>query len=348
MFSNRTFNLIVPIFSVLLGFLVGAIVMLAFGYSPIEGYRALWNGAFGNAYYLGETIRQSIPLMLTGLAIAFAFRSGLFNIGAEGQVFVGWLAAVWLGIVVDLPTIIHLPLAILVAGLAGALWALIPGLLKATRGVHEVVVTIMMNYIALHLSNHIIRAYLLESGSRTSRINESASLRTEGLTTLFGGSQIHWGFIIAFIAAIIMWFLLERTTYGYELRAVGYNKHAAHYAGINVKRNIIMAMMISGLFAGLAGAMEGLGTFGSMHTHASFSNLGFDGIAVALLGANTAIGSVISAFLFGALKVGSLSMPPISGVPSELVEIIIAVIIFFVASSYMIRWIVLRFKKEEK
>ncbi|SDB89191.1 nucleoside ABC transporter membrane protein [Pelagirhabdus alkalitolerans] len=348
MFSNRKFNLLVPLFSILLGFLVGAIIMVVFGYSPIDGYTALWNGAFGNAYYTGETLRQSIPLALTGLSIAFAFRSGLFNIGAEGQVFVGWLAAVWFGITFDLPAVIHLPLSILVAALAGALWAFVPGLLKATRGVHEVVVTIMMNYIALHVSNHIIRAYLLESGSRTYRINESASLRSEFLTDFFSGSQIHWGFIVAIIGAFIMWFILEKTTYGYELRAVGFNPHAARYAGMSVKKNIIMAMLIAGGFAGIAGAMEGLGTFGAMHTHAGFSNLGFDGIAVALLGANTAIGSVLAALLFGALKVGSLSMPPVAGVPSELVEIVIAIIIFFVASSYIIRWAVLRFKKEEK
>ncbi|WP_067838440.1 ABC transporter permease [Amphibacillus sediminis] len=348
MFSSRLFNILIPVISVVMGLIVGAIIMLSFGYNPIEGYVALWNGAFGNMYFLGETIRQSTPLILTGLSIAFAFRSGLFNIGAEGQVFIGWVAAVWVGINFDLPLVIHVPLAILIASLAGGFWGFIPGLLKATRGVHEVIVTIMMNYIALHVTNYMIRNVLSENGDTSERIKETASLRSDGLTELFGYSQVHWGFIIALILALFMWFLLEKTTIGYELRAVGYNKHAAHYSGMSVKRNIMMAMIIAGAFAGVAGAMEGLGTFGYMYTHASYTNLGFDGIAVALLGANTAIGSVLAAILFGALKVGALRMPPLAGVPTELVDIVIAVIIFFVASSYIIRWVLLRFKKGER
>ncbi|SEO31550.1 nucleoside ABC transporter membrane protein [Amphibacillus marinus] len=348
MFSNRLFNIVVPIVSVLLGLIVGAIIMLFFGYNPIEGYLALWNGAFGNMYFFGETIRQTIPLILTGLAVAFAFRTGLFNIGAEGQVFVGWVSAVWVGISFDLPAIIHLPLAILVAAFAGALWGFIPGFLKATRGVHEVIVTIMLNYTALYSSNYLIRNVLSEGGDRTEPIAETASLRTAWLSETFGYSQVHWGFVVAILMAVLMWFLLEKTTYGYELRAVGFNEHAANYAGISVKKSIIVSMMISGAFAGIAGAMEGLGTFRYIYTHASFTNLGFDGIAVALLGANTALGSSLAALLFGSLKVGSLRMPPLSGVPSELVEIVIAVIIFFVASSYLIRWVTLRLKKGEK
>ncbi|WP_440895380.1 ABC transporter permease [Amphibacillus sp. Q70] len=347
MFSNRLFNLLVPIISVFLGFLAGAIIMLIFGYNPIEGYIALFDGAFGNPYALGETVRQTTPLILTGLAIAFAFRTGLFNIGAEGQVFVGWLASVSVGIAFDLPAIIHIPLAILAAAVAGSLWAAVPGLLKATRGVHEVVISIMMNYIALHSCNYIIRNVLSDNGDASERISETASIKSPWLTELMGYSQVHWGFIIAIIAVVAMWFILEKTTTGYELRSVGFNRHAANYAGMNVKKNIMKSMMISGVFAGLAGAMEGLGTFGYMHAHGAFANLGFDGIAVALLGANTAIGSVFSAILFGSLKIGALRMPTVAGVPSELVEIVIALIIFFIASSYIIRWVLLRLKKEE-
>lgn len=348
MFSSRLFNFLIPIISVFLGLFVGAIIMFSFGHNPIDGYVALWNGAFGNEYFIGETIRQISPYIFTGLAVAFAFRSGLFNIGAEGQVIVGWIAAVWVGTAIDAPMYIHLPLAILVAGLAGALWAFIPGFLKATRGVHEVIITIMMNYIALHMSNYLIRNVLSQSGDASGRIAGTASLRTEGLTEMFGYSQVHWGFTLALTAAVVMWFMLEKTTMGFELRSVGLNPHAANYAGINVKKSIIFSMMISGAFAGLAGAMEGLGTFGYMPTHSAFTNLGFDGIAVALLGANTAIGTVIAAILFGSLKVGALNMPTSAGVPAELVEIVIALIIFFIASSYMIRWVILRFKKEAK
>src|SRR5699024_2613209 len=163
MISNRLFNIIVPFASVFIGLIAGEIIMLIYGYSPIEGYKALWNGAFGDLYYVGETIRQVTPYIFTGLAVAFAFRSGLLNIGAEGQVIVAWLAAVWIGTTIEAPMIIHLPLAIIVAALAGAFWGFIRGLLKATRGVHELIVTIMLNYTALYSANAIVRNVLSDN-----------------------------------------------------------------------------------------------------------------------------------------------------------------------------------------
>src|SRR5690625_4394362 len=347
MTSNRMFNVLVPIIAVVFGLLSGAILMLVFGYNPIEGYMALWNGAFGDVYYFGETIRQITPYILTGLAVAFAFRSGLFNIGAEGQVIVGWLAAVWIGTTVNAPMIIHLPLAILVAAVAGGLWGFIPGLLKAKRGVHEVIITIMLNYIALYSANAIIRSYLADGKDKTEQISPTASLASEWLQGLTDFSRLHYGILIALFIAIIMWFIIDRTTLGYEMKSVGFNQHASKYAGMNVSKNIILAMVISGAFAGVAGAMEGLGTFENMRVQSGFTNLGFDGIAVALLGSNTAPGVILAAILFGALKVGSLNMPTEAGVPTELVDIIIALIILFVACSYLIRWMILRFKKEE-
>ncbi len=342
------FNILVPVISVLIGLLSGAVIMLGFGYNPIEGYAALWEGAFGDMYFVGETVRQVTPYILTGLAVAFAFRTGLFNIGAEGQVIVGWLAAIWVGITFDFPMYIHLPFAVIVAALAGAIWGFIPGLLKARLGVHEVIVTIMLNYVALYSSNALIRSVLSDNQDKTDKIAATASLSSEWLQNLTFFSRMHYGILIALFAAIIMWFLIERTSIGYELKSVGYNQHASKYAGMNVQRNIILAMVISGAFAGLAGAMEGLGTYGNMSVSSGFTNLGFDGIAVALLGANTAIGVILAAFLFGALKVGALNMPTEAGVPNELVDIIIALIIFFVASSYIIRWVLLRLKKGEK
>ncbi|MBU5267737.1 ABC transporter permease [Virgibacillus proomii] len=344
MMTNKWFNILVPIFSVFTGLLSGAIIMLLFGYNPIQGYIALFQGAFGDPYFFGETIRQTTPYILTGLAIAFAFRAGLFNIGAEGQVIVGWLAAVWIGTTVDAPMYIHLPLALLVAALAGALWGFIPGLLKASLGVHEVIVTIMLNYVALYSTNAIIRNVLTESADKTDMIAPTASLASAWLENLTYFSRMHYGIFLAVIAAVVMWFIIDRTNLGFELKAVGYNRYASKYAGMSVKRNIILTMIISGAFAGLAGSMEGLGTYGNMTVSSGFSNLGFDGIAVALLGANNAIGVILAALLFGALKVGALNMPTQAGVPNELVDIIIALIIFFVASSYLIRWIILRFK----
>lgn len=344
--SKRLRNILIPVIALLLGIIVGTIIMVVSGYDPVAAYTALWNGAFGSSYYLGEVIRQVTPYILAGLAVAFAFRVGLFNIGVEGQFIVGWLASVWVGLAFDLPKIILLPLSLLASMAAGALWAFIPGLLKARFRVHEVIVTIMMNYIALHVTNYFIRSVITNNKDRTPNIPDAASLRSPWLESLTDYSRLHWGIIIALVCAVIMWFLLEKTTRGFELRAVGFNQHAAHYAGMSVNKNIILSMVISGIFAGLAGSMEGLGTFGYAAVKGGFTGVGFNGIAVALLGGNTALGVVFSALLFGALKVGSLNMPLEAGVPNELVDIIIALIVFFVASSYIIRWALDRFSKK--
>lgn len=344
--SSRLKNILVPVISVLLGILVGTIIMVITGYNPIAAFAALWNGAFGEVYYAGEVVRQLTPLILAGLSVAFAFRTGLFNIGVEGQLIVGWLAAVWVGVAFELPTIIHLPLAVIAAALAGALWAFIPGLLKARFRVHEVIVTIMMNYIALHVTNYIIRTVLSQKSDRTDMIQGTATLRSSFLEGLTDYSRLHWGIVIALISVFIMWFLLEKTSKGYELRSVGFNQHASQYAGMNVNKNIVLSMVISGAFAGLAGAMEGLGTFGYAAIKGGFTGVGFDGIAVALLGGNGPVGIIFAALLFGSLKVGALNMPLEAGVPNELVDIIIALIVFFVAASYMIRWFIERISKK--
>lgn len=344
--KERLLSLAVPLIAVFLGIFIGAIIMLLSGYNPISGYTALIRGIFGDTYYIGETIRTMTPLILAGLAVAFAFRTGLLNIGVEGQLIVGWLASVYVGIALELPKVIHLPVAILAGALAGALWGFIPGLLKARFKVHEVIVTIMMNYIALFTANSIIRAYLLVPGERTEAISATASLSSPFLQSLTDYSRLHYGFIVSIIACVLMWFILWRTSKGYELRAVGFNQHASQYAGMNVERNIVLSMVISGGFAGIAGAMEGLGTYGYMGILSGFSGVGFDGIAVALLGANTAVGVALASFLFGGLQVGALSMQSQAGVPTELVDIVIALIIFFVASSYIIRWVMNRVKKE--
>ncbi|MGB2993697.1 MAG: ABC transporter permease [Paenisporosarcina sp.] len=346
--SNRFVNILVPVVSVILGLLVGAVVMIVSGYDPIEGYIALWNGIFGDAYTIGETIRQITPYILAGLAVAFAFRTGLFNIGVEGQLIVGWFAAAYVGITFDdLPKMIHLPLAILAAALAGAIWGFIPGLLKAKFKVHEVIVTIMMNYIALHTSNALIRA-VSDGGDNTGSINPTASLRSEFFENLTDYSRLHYGIFIALAMVLVMWLILEKTTRGFELKAVGLNQHASEYSGMNVNKNIILAMVISGAFAGLAGAMEALGTFGYASAKGGFTGIGFDGIAVALLGANTPLGVIFGATLFGSLKYGATNMPNEAGIPEEIVSIIIAIIIFFVASGYVIRLLLERFSKKKE
>lgn len=345
--SNRIVNILVPVISVILGLLVGAIVMVLSGYDPVIGYTALWNGIFGDSYAIGETIRQITPYLLAGLAVAFAFRTGLFNIGVEGQLIVGWFAAAYVGFAFDFPMYIHLPLAILAAALAGAFWGFIPGLLKAKLRVHEVIVTIMMNYIALHTTNALIKI-VSDGGERTGNIKETASLKSAFFESMTDYSRLHYGIFIALAMVLLMWFILEKTTTGYELKSVGFNQHASEYAGMNVNKNIILSMVISGAFAGLAGAMEALGTFQYANVKGGFTGIGFDGIAVALLGANTPLGVVFGAVLFGALKYGALNMPNAAGIPVEIVSIVIAIIIFFVASGYVIRYFLEKLNKKKE
>lgn len=344
---RRQLNFIVPLIAVGLGLIVGAIIMTLSGYNFIVGYRALLVGIVGDAYSIGETIRQITPYILAGLAVAFAFKTGLFNIGVEGQLIVGWFAAAYVGFSLNLPIIVHLPLAIIAGGLAGGLWALIPGFLKARYLVHEVIVTIMMNYIALHVINALIRT-LSMGGDRTETIASSASLRSQFLEQITDYSRLHTGIFIALLCVIIMAFILNRTTLGYELKAVGFNDNASKYAGIKVEKSTIMAMVISGVFAGLAGAMEALGTFQYISVKSGFTGIGFDGIAVALLGANNPLGVLLGAILFGSLKYGSLNMPNEAGIPPEVVSIVIAVIIFFVASSYIIEQLVIGLKLQKR
>jgi simple sugar transport system permease protein len=346
--STNFTNILIPFFAAAMGLFFGAVIMLISGYDPVLGYSALFDGMFGTPRATGETIRAMTPLILAGIAVGFAFRTGLFNIGVEGQALVGWFAAVYVGIIFDMPKPLHVTAAILVATLAGALWGFIPGFLKGRFGVNEVIVTIMLNYTALYLTSYLIKTYIFAGNEKSHNIKESASLQSPWLSEQFGFSRIHYGIFIALIMALIMWYILEKTTIGFELRSVGFNKHASQYAGMNVKNNIMYSMMISGGFAGIAGAMEGLGTFGNMTALSHFTGIGFDGIAVSLLGGNTAIGIVLSALLFGGLNSGAPKMNFNADVPSELVRIIIALIIFFVASSYLIRYVISKFSKEGK
>ncbi|WP_449619439.1 ABC transporter permease [Robertmurraya sp. Marseille-Q9965] len=346
--NQRLFNIVVPLFSILLGILVGAIIMLISGYDPVSGYEALFNGMFGSPKSIGEMIRAASPLILAGLAVGFAFKTGLFNIGVEGQLLVGWLAAVYVGYALDLPAIIHVPVSILAAAIAGGIWGMIPGFLKARFKVHEVIVTIMMNYIALYSTADIIKRYLYAGNEKSFPIKESASLASTFLSDMTEGSRLHWGIIVAILVAIIMWFILEKTTTGYELKAVGYNQHASMYAGMNVQKNIVLSMTISGAFAGIAGSMDALGTFQNMTVMSAFTGTGFDGIAVALLGSNNPFGIILAALLFGGLTTAAPQMNFNANVPQELVDVIIALIIFFVAASYLIRYILTRFSKEGK
>ncbi|SKC90235.1 ABC transporter permease [Maledivibacter halophilus] len=345
--NEKNHKFIVPILSVLFGFIAGAIIMIITGIDPLEGYDAMIKGIFGNLRKFGEWIVASIPLILTGLAVAFGFRTGLFNIGVEGQLIVGSFAAVAVGILLNLPKFIHLPLALLAAGIAGGIWGFIPGFLKARFKVHEVVVTIMLNYTALHLVNYLIKLIPGSTNTETVKILPSADLGSDFLSRITGNSRLHWGVIIALLAAIIFWYIIERTAFGYELRSVGFNPDASKYAGMKVERNIIYSMMISGVFAGFAGAMISIGTFDYGRVIGGFEGYGMDGIAVALLGNNSAFGVVIAGLLFGGLKASSNAMS-LASVPKEIGDIIMALVVLFTAMNYGVKKLLLRLRKEEK
>ncbi|CAM4477519.1 ABC transporter permease [Paenibacillus typhae] len=346
-----TDSYIVPLVAIVMGFLVGAIVMLIGGYDPVAAYSALFKRVFGSPYDFGEAIREMTPLMFTGLAVAFAFRSGMFNIGADGQVLIGMTAATLVGIqLAGLPSFLLVPLAVIAAGLAGGLWAGIAGYLKAKRGINEVITTIMLNWIALYLSNYIVRNFLLLKGQNRSE-DIPASLSMTFLNGVFDNARVHWGTAIAICAAIFFYVYLWKTKQGYEMRAVGLNPNAAEYAGMNVGRNVVKAMFISGAFAGLAGAGEVLGVFHYQSVFAASPGYGFNGIAVALLGLTHPLGVILAAILYGMLTYGAAGMSFGADVPPELIRIVIGSIIFFIAAQGIVRWVLKPFylkRKKEK
>lgn len=346
-------SLIVPVVAVIFGLIVGALIMLAGGYDPILAYSSLFSSVFGDKYGFGETIREITPLVLTGLAVAFAFRAGLFNIGAEGQYIIGMTAASIVGIkVTGLPAIIHAPLAIIAGGLCGGLWAGIVGYLKAKRGVNEVIVSIMLNWTALYFSNYIVRNFLLLKGQQKSEdVQTTAFISIDSLSQYMGNARMHWGTLIAILAAVFFYVYMWKSKQGYELRAVGHNPNAAEYAGMSVSRNIVKAMFISGIFAGLAGAFQVLGVFHYQAIFTGSPGVGFDGIAVALIGMNHPFGTILGAALFGTLTYGSSGMSFGAGVPPEIIRIVIGSIIFFIAAQGIVRWVLkplyLKRKKEK-
>jgi general nucleoside transport system permease protein len=318
-------GVIVPLLTVSLAFLAGGLVMLVTGKDPIATYEAIWKGTglqwlfpwtTGTdrelaASNLQQTLIITTPLILTGLAVAFAFRAGLFNIGGNGQYIVGSIAAVWVGSsFAGMPSFLHIVLAIIAACAAGAFWAGIAGFLKATTGAHEVISTIMLNWIAVWIGVWLfsLDGPLQNEAQKSIPVSEDV---VEGAKLpVFWGDPVlqglHIGLFIALFAVIVFWILLNRSTIGFEVRAVGFNPEAARYSGMNVGKNYILVMAVCGLFAGLAGAMDVLGwQFRIATNDIQIAYFGFIGIAVALLGRNTAVGTVAAALLFGALLSGT-------------------------------------------
>lgn len=322
--------------AVLFAFLIGALVILLTGNSPLDAYAAMLEGAFGSTYAVAETLRRATPIIFTGLAFLFAFRCGLFNIGVEGQLLAGGFAAAWVGFSFGgLPVFIHLPLALLVGAAVGGLWALGPAVLKAKLGVHEVITTMMLTFVALHLTSYLVNYPFKAPGwvPHTPLVAHSAQL-----PRILPPSMLTASIFIALACVVAMYFILWKTTTGYEVRLVGTNPSAAKYAGIRVPRKIILAMCVSGLLGGLAGAGEVLGTHGRFIEGFS-PGYGWDGIAAGLVGGLHPIGVVFSSILFGALRGGSARMDMVTGVPFDIATVIQAIVILFVAAPMLIRYL---------
>ena len=335
------------ILAVVLGLLAGAILMLLIGSDPIEGYAYLFKGGLMNLKRCGDTIATATPLVLTGLSVAFAFKTGLFNIGAPGQMLFGGFCATIIGLLYNssIPGPVLILAMIIIGGIAGAIWAFVPGLLKAKFNVNEVVSSIMMNWVAYWIVYYVIPAYFKGSSETESKnIPAMASLQTTWLKSIFNGSYINLGIFIAILAVIIIGFILNKTVLGYELKAVGFNRDAAEYAGMSVNKNVIVAMMISGALSGLAGVAQYVGNASNIQIGVMPSQ-GFDGIAVSLLGANSPGGVFVSALFFGLLYSGKGFMNANTSIPPEIADTIIATIIYFAAISAAVPIVVNKIKK---
>lgn len=337
--SKKTQNWAVPLIAVLLGMLAGAIIMLIFGYNPFWAYNDLLYSAFGSIKNIGEILRAMGPLILIGLGFAVASKAGFFNVGLPGQALAGWLMSVWFALSFpDLPKPVSVICTVLIGVIAGGIIGAIPGILRAYLGTSEVIVTIMMNYVVLYVSKAIILDGISKDVMRTTtasiKVSESASYQTNFLSSLTDNSRFNLGFFIALAAVFVIWFLLKKTKTGYEITAVGLNPNAAEYAGMSSKQVIIWSMVISGALAGLGGTVDGLGTYENVYVQTSSLQIGWDGMAVALLASNSPIGIPFAALLFGVLSVGKTGMVD---VPSEVIDVVSALIIFFVGSNYIIR-----------
>lgn len=348
--SPKIKRILVPIISIIAGFLVGAIIMLIWNYNPIQAYSSMFASALGNMNGIGETIREASPLIFTAIGFAIASKAGFFNIGLPGQAQAGWLTSIWIVLAYpNMPKIILLPLAIIVGTIAGALVAGVAGYLRAQFGTNEVITTIMLNYIVLYTCQYLMQQVMSPNlridTDTTKNISSNGSLKINWLTNMFGGSRINAGIFLALVAIIIYWFLMKKTTMGFEIKSVGANPFASRYAGMSSKKNIILSMLLSGSFAGLGGVVQGLGTYQNYFTQTTSLDIGWDGLSVALLGSSTTIGILLAAILFSILKIGGLGMQTIAGIPYEIVSIVIAAIIFFVAISYVIG---LLFKTKDK
>lgn len=342
------------VIAILLGFVVAMIILAFTGYNPFEAFSILFQGIFSKPKYIANVIIKATPIIITGVSVSFAFKVGLFNIGAEGQYVVGTVVATMVGIVTDLPGVIEYPLIIVSGVAAGALWGAIAGFLKAKYEIHEVIIGIMLNWIAFYFCNFIVSTnYFHQPNSTATKEISSKGFdivyawkksdagkdflkQNDVLKELIYKTDMNFGIIFAIIIAIIVAIVLKKTCKGYELRAVGFNKHAAEFAGINVRKNILHAMLIAGALSGLAGALMVTGVSHKVSTLGTFENFGFNGLSVALIAGNSPVGCIFAGLLFAGLIYGGGSIQSEIGAPSEIINIMIGTIVFFIALARLV------------
>ncbi|MPZ88553.1 MAG: ABC transporter permease [Nitriliruptorales bacterium] len=324
-----------PVIATILAFSIGAVVILLSGQNPLEAYRALLRGGFGSMSAWGRTLLNATPLLLTGLAVAVPFRAGLFNIGGEGQLFIGAIAAAAVALLMPGPAPLVIIAAVVAATLGGLIWGGIPGALKSL-GAHEVIVTIMLNFVAINLVYYLAQNPLSGEG----QIPGTDMIGPEYRLAQFGAGlgRAHWGFALALVAALAAYLLIWRTTRGFAIRAVGLGPEAARYAGIPLGANGFLAIAVGGLFAGLGGGLEVLGVYGRVSVP-FVTGLGFTGIGVALLGRNHPVGVVIGALFFGGLAAGAQEMQFSAGVPLDLADVLLAIVLLFVTATKLVELI---------
>ncbi|MCI8431401.1 MAG: ABC transporter permease [Lachnospiraceae bacterium] len=344
-------NVFYTLVAVAAGFVIGAVFLVIAGISPATAYGKLLSSVFGKPKYLVWTLIYASPLIFTGLSVAFSFRTGVFNIGAEGQFVVGALAACVLGIMLKLPPVLHALVCVLAAAAAGAVWSLIVGVLKVKRGIHEVLSFIMFNWIAFYLSNYVVNLEAIHKeggGEATKDVLESARiLFPEGLRNALDCNAANWGIVLAVLAAVLIYVIIEKTTLGYKLKAVGFNSNGALYAGINADGSVLTALGISGALAGLGGAVQILGMSGRLSQFAGQEGFGFEGITVALIGSSSPVGCIFSGLFYGAMKYGGSKLSIVKA-PSEVVDIIMGCVILFIAVSQVFRILFAKFHKKKE
>lgn len=337
---STLFDALLPVIATLAALAIGAVMLFVLGANPFEAYRALWEGAFGSTNAFAETLVKATPLLLVALGICISFRGDVINIGGEGQMIVGAILATWVGITfVGLPGWLVIVLAMFAGFIGGGIWGGIPGFLKAYFNVNEILSTVMMNAIAVQLMNFLLRGPMIDPSQAqlASKIPQTARLLEAFRLPRLAPTRLHLGALVAVVLAVLVYILLWRTTLGYRIRAVGQNPNASRYAGINVKQNVVMALLLSGAFAGLAGMIQVYGVNYRMITDGSASGFtgsaGFNGIVAALFGQLHPIWSIPASVLFGALLVGANSMQRVVQVPSALVTALNGLVVVFVVSS---------------